>query len=221
MSCVIDVYIIQAYIFCLYIYIIWLPHKEKMVQVSALCFMALLYFWWQLIYLPRLDIISMIFLMIYGAVRLMTVCEYFDEAILSLSSSKWRRVCVCHLVVARRNAPGLRPLAISTWAVPEMTGSDPTHGTCNRISAAWFEGVDQKMGVPESIWDKEKKYNWASCLEWNQTAQNIEYQLHDHNCNLELVIFKFISRVSWAFPVKLPSGEYQKISLVICQHWFS
>ena len=37
--------------------------------------------------------------------------------------------------------------------------------------------------------------------------------------NLELVIFKLISRI-WTFPAKFSSGECWKILVIIKQHWF-
>ena len=39
-------------------------------------------------------------------------------------------------------------------------------------------------------------------------------------CHFKLAIFKFISRIYWAFPVKLPSGECHKTSLMISRQWF-
>ena len=39
-------------------------------------------------------------------------------------------------------------------------------------------------------------------------------------CNLKSIIFKLISRISLASPVKLPSGECHKTSLMISQYWF-
>ena len=34
------------------------------------------------------------------------------------------------------------------------------------------------------------------------------------------IVYFMIATVSWAFPVKLPLGEYHKASLMISQHWF-
>ena len=39
-------------------------------------------------------------------------------------------------------------------------------------------------------------------------------------CKFECVIFKLILYDRYAFPLNFPSGEYQKISLMISQHWF-
>ena len=42
------------------------------------------------------------------------------------------------------------------------------------------------------------------------------------SCNLRLIIFKLISEIeiSSSFPLKLPSAESHKASLMINQHWF-
>ena len=71
----------------------------------------------------------------------------------------------------------------------------------------------------ESKHDDSRKCSWDSALSYHVCSVLNSFASLRCGCNLELKFSNsYQDYISWAFPVKLPSGEYYKTSLMINQN---